>query len=74
MPASPTRVAVEAGSTFGWARWVGDAGTAVGVDHFGASAPAETLYERFGVTSERVVAAARGLLEKTTGARAGAGA
>jgi transketolase len=68
------RVAVEAGSTFGWARWVGDAGTAVGVDHFGASAPADTLYERFGVTSERVVAAARVLLEKTTGARAGAGA
>ena len=73
-PGVRARVAVEAGSTFGWARWVGDAGTAVGVDHFGASAPAETLYERFGVTSERVVAAARVLLEKTTGARAGAGA
>ncbi len=67
------RVAVEAGSTFGWARWLGDAGTAVGVDHFGASAPAETLYERFGVTSEAVVAAARASLKKAVGARAGAG-
>jgi len=53
------RVAVEAGSTFGWARWIGDAGVAVGIDHFGASAPAETLYERFGVTREEVVSAAR---------------
>jgi transketolase len=69
-PQVPARVAVEAGSTFGWARWVGDAGTAVGIDHFGASAPAETLYERFGVTAEKVVEAARGSLEKM--ARAGA--
>ena len=68
------RVAVEAGSRFGWARWVGDAGTAVGIDHFGASAPAPTLYERFGVTTEEVVAAARVSLEKVAGARAGAGA
>ena len=64
------RVAVEAGSTFGWARWVGEDGTAVGLDHFGASAPAETLYDRFGVTTEAVVAAARVSLEKM--ARAGA--
>jgi len=64
------RVAVEAGSTFGWARWVGEDGAVVGIDHFGASAPAETLYERFGVTTERVVAAARASLKKM--ARAGA--
>ena len=68
------RVAVEAGSTFGWTRWVGDDGAAVGIDHFGASAPAETLYERFGVTSEAVVSAAQASLEKATGARARAGA
>ena len=68
------RVAVEAGSRFGWARWVGDSGTAVGIDHFGASAPAQTLYERFGVTTEAVVAATRASLEKVAGARAGAGA
>ncbi len=58
------RVAVEAGSTFGWGRWVGDAGAAVGIDHFGASAPAETLYERFGVTTDEVVAAACASLER----------
>ena len=63
-PEARARVAVEAGSTFGWARWLGDAGTAVGIDHFGASAPAETLYERFGVTTESVVAAARDSLQK----------
>ncbi len=55
------RVAVEAGSTFGWSRWVGTDGVAVGIDHFGASAPAEVLYEKFGVTSERVVEAVRRL-------------
>ena len=60
------RVAVEAGSTFGWARWIGDAGVAVGIDHFGASAPAETLYERFGVTQEAVVSAARTSLAGTS--------
>ena len=69
-PQVPARVAVEAGSPFGWARWVGDAGAAVGIDHFGASAPAETLYERFGVTSENVVATALASLAKM--ARAGA--
>ena len=63
-PGALARVAVEAGSTFGWARWLGDAGTAVGIDHFGASAPAETLYERFGVTTESVVVAARASLQK----------
>jgi transketolase len=73
-PEVRARIAVEAGSTFGWARWVGDAGAAVGIDHFGASAPAETLYERFGVTTEEVVAATRASLEKVASARAGAGA
>ena len=58
------RVAVEAGSTFGWARWVGEVGGAVGIDHFGASAPAETLYERFGVTAAEVVSAARASLAR----------
>ncbi len=69
-PKVRARVAVEAGSTFAWARWVGEDGAVVGIDHFGASAPAETLYERFGVTTESVLAAARASLEKM--ARAGA--
>jgi len=62
------RIGVEAGSTFGWARWVGDGGGAVGIDHFGASAPAEVLYERFGITAEEVVGMARSRLGEVSGA------
>ena len=51
----------EAASTFGWGRWVGGRGTAIGIDHFGASAPAETLFKEFGLTPERVAAAIRAL-------------
>jgi transketolase len=53
------RVAVEAGSTLGWWKYVGDSGHVVGIDHFGASADASTLYREFGVTAEAVVAAAK---------------
>jgi transketolase len=56
------RLAVEAGSTFGWAKWVGDRGAVIGVDRFGASAPGEECLERLGFTVENVVAAARALL------------
>jgi transketolase len=52
------RVSIEAGSTLGWERWIGDAGVAIGVDHFGASAPYDVLYREFGITAEAVVAAA----------------
>jgi len=48
------RVAVEAGSSFGWSRWVGAQGEVVGIDHFGASAPAGTLYREFGFTAEAI--------------------
>jgi transketolase len=61
-PAVTARVSVEAASTFGWARWVGDAGRSVGLDHFGASAPAEVLFERFGFTVDHVVEVARSSL------------
>ena len=62
LPAAITaRVAIEAASPFGWRHWVGDRGTVIGLDHFGASAPAETLYKEFGLTAERVVAAVRAL-------------
>ena len=56
------RVAVEAASPFGWGRWVGNGGTMIGLDHFGASAPAETLFKEFGITPERVAAAVRALV------------
>ena len=58
------RVAIEAGSTFGWERYVGDAGAVVGVDHFGASAPAGVLYKEFGITAAALVAKARAVLAK----------
>nr|Q42677.1 RecName: Full=Transketolase 7; Short=TK [Craterostigma plantagineum]CAA86609.1 transketolase [Craterostigma plantagineum] len=53
------RVSVEAGSTFGWERFIGPKGKAVGIDRFGASAPAERLFKEFGITVEAVVAAAK---------------
>ncbi len=48
------RVSVEAATPVGWERYVGLDGIAIGLPHFGASAPAKTLYERFGLTAERV--------------------
>jgi len=63
LPAAITaRVAIEAASPFGWGRWIGDRGTMIGLDHFGASAPAETLFKEFGLTPERVAAAVRALV------------
>jgi transketolase len=53
------RIAVEAASSFGWERYVGDAGNVIGMAGFGASAPAEALYRHFGITAEAVAAAAK---------------
>ncbi|GAA1454656.1 transketolase [Nocardiopsis tropica] len=53
------RVSVEAGIAMGWRSYVGDAGESVSLEHFGASAPYQTLYEKFGFTTEAVVEAAR---------------
>jgi hypothetical protein len=53
-PAVRKRVSVEIGVSLGWERWVGDEGAIVGLDHFGASAPAGTIFEKFGFTAERV--------------------
>jgi transketolase len=60
--AVPRRLAVEAGATFGWERWVGRAGAVVGVDRFGASAPGEVVMKELGLTVEHVVTRARALL------------
>jgi transketolase len=46
------RLSIEAASTFGWARYVGDQGESLGIDHFGHSAPAEEIYEKFGLTPQ----------------------
>jgi transketolase len=58
-PSVRARVSVEAGIPQGWRDFVGDAGRIVGIDHYGASAAYQVLYEKFGFTAEAVVAAAR---------------
>ncbi|GAB4252963.1 MULTISPECIES: transketolase family protein [Deferrisoma] len=61
-PGVTARVAVEAASAFGWERYVGPAGAVVGIDRFGASAPAQVLAEKFGFTVENVLRACREVL------------
>ena len=56
------RVAVEAAVQQGWERFIGEDGAFVGMTGFGASAPAEVLYEKFGITTDAVVAAVKGRL------------
>ena len=58
------RVAVEAGTSFGWAKYVGLDGGYVTIDHFGASAPAGVLFEKFGFTTQAVVDKAKEVLGK----------
>jgi transketolase len=53
------RVAVESGISLGWERWTGDEGAIIAIDHFGASAPAGTIFEKLGFTDERVAEAGR---------------
>lgn len=57
-PSIGARVAVEAGATLGWWRYVGSSGRVIGIDHFGASADPATLFRDAGITAERVAAAA----------------
>ena len=61
-PEIEARIAVEAGSSQGWHRYVGIRGEVVGIDHFGASAPYKVLYEQFGITADRIVEKALRLL------------
>jgi transketolase len=56
------RIAIEAAGPMGWDRWIGPNGVFVGMEGFGASAPAEALYRHFGITAEAVVAQARKLV------------
>jgi transketolase len=58
-PAVRKRVSVEAGATLGWERWVGDEGAIIGLDHYGASAPAKEIFEHLGFTDEHVAGVAR---------------
>ena len=63
-PSVRARVSVEAAATFGWHRWIGDLGEAIGMHSFGASGTAEDLYPHFGITAEHVAEAARVSLER----------
>jgi transketolase len=63
-PHVTARVSVEAGVGFGWRQYVGDAGEIISLEHYGASAAYEKLYEEFGITPERVVQAARQSLRR----------
>ena len=54
-PQIKAKIAIEAGSAQGWHRYVGQSGHIIALDHFGASAPAKVLYEKFGLTADSVV-------------------
>jgi transketolase len=58
------RLSIEAGISFGWERWVGDAGASVAIDRYGASAPGDEVLSRLGFTVENVVGRATALLER----------
>ena len=61
-PEIKARISIEAGISQGWHRFVGDMGEVIGLDHFGSSAPDRVLYEKFGITTERVVQTALALI------------
>jgi len=63
-PGIPLRVSVEAGVSQGWHRWVGSAGRVIGLDRYGASAPANLVFENLGFSVAHVEAVARELLQQ----------
>ncbi len=65
-PTITARVAIEAGVTLGWQKWVGMQGEIVGIDRFGASAPYKEIYKQYGLTPEAVAERAAALLERVT--------
>jgi transketolase len=62
LPAGVPRLALEAGATLGWSRYLGSRGEVIGVDRFGASAPGETVMAQYGFTVDNVLSVARRLL------------
>jgi transketolase len=61
-PQVKAKIAIEAGSPLGWHRYVGEFGHIIALDHFGASAPAKVLYEKFGITADLIVEKALGIV------------
>ncbi|HAF62742.1 MAG TPA: transketolase, partial [Anaerolineaceae bacterium] len=62
-PSLHCRIAIEAGIQQGWEKWLGEKGVMIGMDHYGASAPAEVLFEKFGFTVDDIVHQALSLLD-----------
>ena len=60
-PDVKARLSIEAGVKFGWKEWVGDEGDSISIEHYGASAPGNTVLEKFGYTTDNVVARASAL-------------
>jgi transketolase len=60
------RVSIEAGATLGWHKYIGAWGEAIGIDHFGASAPVKVLLEKFGFTPENMISRVKALLALRT--------
>ena len=65
-PDVKARLSVEAGVALGWKQWVGDEGDSISIEHFGASAPGNTVLEKFGYTVDNVVARALALRARVT--------
>ena len=64
LPKGVKRIAMEAAHPMSWYKWVGDDGVILGLERFGASAPAPTIYEHLGITSDHVVETAKALVGK----------
>ncbi|HEY1951623.1 MAG TPA: transketolase [Gemmatimonadaceae bacterium] len=64
LPTGVKRIAMEAAHPMSWYRWVGSDGVVLGIDRFGASAPAATIFEHLGITVQKMVDTAKGLLGK----------
>lgn len=65
-PNIKTRLAVEAGSPMGWERWVGDHGSVIGIDRFGASAPSDQVMKEYGFSVTNIIETAMNLLSSSS--------
>ncbi|MDB4893483.1 MAG: transketolase, partial [Gemmatimonadetes bacterium] len=64
LPVDVPRVAIEAAHPMSWYRWVGSNGVVLGIERYGASAPFETIYKELGLTVDKLVETAKGLVKK----------
>jgi transketolase len=62
-PAIKARLVIEAGVSQGWEKWAGASGEIIGIDKFGASAPYKTIYEKYGLTVDNIIAQAKAMLK-----------